>query len=116
LSRTGKIDIYGIYFDLDKANLKPESKGTLDEVAKLLKADPSLKLEVAGHTDNTGSAAHNMQLSSERATAVVNALVGNYGIDRVRLQAKGYGDSKPVAPNDTEGNRAKNRRVELRKL
>jgi OmpA-OmpF porin, OOP family len=116
LSRTGKIDIYGIYFDVDKANLKPESKGTLDEVAKLLKADPSLKLEVAGHTDNTGSAAHNMQLSSERATAVVSALVATYGIDRARLQAKGYGDSKPVAPNDTEGNRAKNRRVELRKL
>jgi OmpA-OmpF porin, OOP family len=116
LSRSGKIDIYGIYFDVDKANLKPESKGTLDEVAKLLKADPTLKLEVAGHTDNTGSAAHNMQLSSERAAAVVNALVTAYGIDRARLQAKGYGDSKPVAPNDIEPNRAKNRRVELRKL
>jgi outer membrane protein OmpA-like peptidoglycan-associated protein len=116
LSRTGKIDIYGIYFDVDRANLRPESKGTLDEVAKLLKADPSLKLEVAGHTDNTGSAAHNMQLSSERAAAVVNALVATYGIDRGRLQAKGYGDSKPVAPNDIEPNRAKNRRVELRKL
>jgi outer membrane protein OmpA-like peptidoglycan-associated protein len=116
LTDTGKIDIYGIYFDTDRTELKPESKSTLEEVAKLLQADPSLKLEVAGHTDNTGAAAHNMQLSAGRASAVVNALVGNYGIDRARLQAKGYGDSKPVAPNDTEQNRAKNRRVELRKL
>lgn len=116
LTTTGKIDIYGIYFDTDKAELKPESKGTLEEVAKLLKSDPSLKLEVAGHTDNTGAAAHNMQLSAGRAAAVVNALVSAYGIDRARLQAKGYGDSKPVAPNDNEQNRAKNRRVELRKL
>jgi outer membrane protein OmpA-like peptidoglycan-associated protein len=116
LSSTGKIDIYGIYFDIDKADLKPESKSTLEEVAKLLKADPSLRLEVAGHTDNTGAAAHNMQLSAGRAAAVVNALVTTYGIDRARLQAKGYGDSKPVMPNDTDQNRAKNRRVELRKL
>ena len=116
LTTTGKVDIYGIYFDTDKAELKSESKGTLEEVAKLLKADPSLKLEVAGHTDNTGAAAHNMQLSAGRAAAVVNALVGTYGIDRARLQARGYGDSKPVAPNDNEQNRAKNRRVELRKL
>jgi OOP family OmpA-OmpF porin len=116
LTDTGKIDIYGIYFDTDKTELKPESKSTLEEVAKLLQADPSLKLEVAGHTDNTGAAAHNMQLSAGRATAVVNALVSNYGIDRARLQAKGYGDGKPVAPNDSEQNRAKNRRVELRKL
>jgi outer membrane protein OmpA-like peptidoglycan-associated protein len=116
LTDTGKIDIYGIYFDTDRTELKPESKSTLEEVAKLLQADPSLKLEVAGHTDNTGAAAHNMQLSAGRASAVVNALVSNYGIDRARLQAKGYGDSKPVAPNDTEQNRAKNRRVELRKL
>lgn len=116
LTDTGKIDIYGIYFDTDKTELKPESKSTLEEVAKLLNADPSLKLEVAGHTDNTGGAAHNLQLSSGRATAVVNALVATYGIDRARLQAKGYGDSRPVAPNDSEQNRAKNRRVELRKL
>ena len=98
------------------ADLKPESKSTLEEVAKLLKADASLRLEVAGHTDNTGAAAHNMQLSAGRAAAVVNALVTTYGIDRARLQAKGYGDSKPVMPNDTDQNRAQNRRVELRKL
>jgi OOP family OmpA-OmpF porin len=116
LKDTGKIDIYGIYFDIDKTELRPESKSTLEEVAKLLKADPSLRLEVGGHTDNTGAAAHNMQLSGGRAAAVVNALVTIYGVDRARLQANGYGDSKPVAPNDTDQNRAKNRRVELRKL
>jgi OOP family OmpA-OmpF porin len=116
LTDTGKIDIYGIYFDTDKTALKPESKSTLEEVAKLLKADPSLSLEVAGHTDNIGAAAHNMQLSGGRAAAVVNDLVTTYGVGRARLQAKGYGDSKPVAPNDNDQNRAKNRRVELRKL
>ena len=116
LTDTGKIDIYGIYFDTDKTELKPESRSTVEEVAKLLKADPSLRLEVAGHTDNTGAAAHNMQLSAGRAAAVVNTLATTYGIDRARLQAKGYGDGQPVAPNDTDQNRAKNRRVELRKL
>jgi OmpA-OmpF porin, OOP family len=116
LKDTGKIDIYGIYFDTDKTELRPESRSTLEEVAKLLKADPSLKLEVAGHTDNTGASAHNMQLSAGRAAAVVNALVTTYGVERARLQANGYGDGKPVAPNDTDQNRAKNRRVELRKF
>jgi OOP family OmpA-OmpF porin len=116
LKDTGKIDIYGIYFDVDKTDLRPESKGTLEEVAKLLKADPSLRLEVAGHTDNTGARAHNSQLSAGRAAAVVDALVAIYGVDRARLRANGYGDGKPVAPNDTDQNRAKNRRVELRKL
>jgi outer membrane protein OmpA-like peptidoglycan-associated protein len=116
LTETGKIDIYGILFDIDKTDLKLESKRTLDEVAKLLKTDPSLRLEVAGHTDNTGSAAHNMRLSSGRAAAVVRALVGAYGIDEGRLRANGYGDTRPVVPNDTDQGRAKNRRVELRKL
>jgi OOP family OmpA-OmpF porin len=116
LSATGKIDIYGIFFDLDKTELKPESRATLEEVAKLLKSDSSLRIELAGHTDNTGSADHNMRLSVGRATAVVNALVNTYGIDKTRLQPKGYGDIKPVAPNDSDQGRAKNRRVELRKL
>jgi OOP family OmpA-OmpF porin len=116
LSATGKIDIYGILFDVDKTELKPESRATLEEVAKLLKSDPTLRLEVAGHTDTTGSADHNMRLSVGRAAAVVNALVGAYGIDKARLQPQGYGGTKPVAPNDSEQGRAKNRRVELRKL
>jgi OOP family OmpA-OmpF porin len=116
LNATGKIDIYGIFFDLDKTELKPESRATLEEVAKLLRSDPSLRIEVAGHTDNTGGADHNMKLSVGRAAAVVNTLVGTYGIEKTRLQPKGYGDTKPVAPNDSDQGRAKNRRVELRRL
>ncbi len=116
LATKGKIDLYGIYFDTDKAIVKSESKPTLDEVANLLKIDRSLKLEVAGHTDNTGDKAHNQKLSEDRAKAVVEALVKQYGIDAARLQAKGYGDTKPVVSNATEDGRAKNRRVELTKI
>jgi outer membrane protein OmpA-like peptidoglycan-associated protein len=116
LATKGSIDLYGIYFDTDKADIKPESAKTLDEIANLLKIDRSLRLEISGHTDNTGTADHNMNLSQSRARSVVDALVKNYNIDAGRLDAKGYGDSKPVAPNDTEDGRAKNRRVELRKL
>jgi outer membrane protein OmpA-like peptidoglycan-associated protein len=116
LSATGKIDIYGILFDVDRTELKAESRATLEEVAKLLKSDPSLRIEVAGHTDSTGGADHNLRLSVGRAAAVVNALVGTYGIDKSRLQPRGYGDTKPVAPNDSDQGRSKNRRVELRRL
>jgi OmpA-OmpF porin, OOP family len=116
LATKGSIDLYGIYFDTDKTDIKPESTKTLDEVANLLKIDRTLKLEISGHTDNTGTADHNMKLSEGRAQAVVDALVKQYGVDAARLQAKGYGDTKPVASNDTEDGRAKNRRVELRKV
>lgn len=116
LATKGFVDIYGILFDTDKTDIKPESDKTLDEVATLLKIDRSLKLEVSGHTDNTGEKDHNQKLSEGRAQAVVDVLVKKYGIDPSRLQAKGYGDTKPVAPNDSDANKAKNRRVELRKL
>jgi outer membrane protein OmpA-like peptidoglycan-associated protein len=116
LNRSGALDIYGILFDTDRATLKAESKPTLDQVAKLLKQNPALKLEIAGHTDNTGTAQHNLALSEARAHAVVQALVKNYDISAARLHAAGYGDRKPVAPNDDEQGRAKNRRVELRKF
>jgi len=116
LKQTGKIDVYGILFDVDKTEVKQESAPTLTEVAKLLKGDAQLKLEVAGHTDNTGSAAHNLTLSEGRAAAVVRALVSTYGVAAARLQAKGYGDTKPIAANTTDEGRAKNRRVELRKI
>jgi OOP family OmpA-OmpF porin len=116
LATKGSIDLYGIYFDVDKTDIKPESTKTLDEVASLLKIDRSLKLEISGHTDNTGTAEHNMKLSDGRARAVVDALVKTYSIDASRLEAKGYGDTKPVASNDSEDGRAKNRRVELKKI
>ena len=115
LATKGFVDLYGIYFDTDKSEVKPESKATLDEVATLLKVDRSLKLEVSGHTDNTGDKAHNQKLSEQRAQAVVQALVASYGIDAKRLTARGYGDAKPVAANTSDDGKAKNRRVELRK-
>jgi outer membrane protein OmpA-like peptidoglycan-associated protein len=116
IAATGKVDIYGILFDVDKADIKPESKPTLDQVADLLKGDPALKLEVSGHTDNSGGRSHNMALSRRRAAAVVAALLKDYGIAADRLTARGYGDTRPVAPNDSVDNKAKNRRVELRKI
>ena len=116
LATRGFIALYGVYFDTDKTTIKPESTKTLGEVASLLKIDRSLRLEISGHTDNTGTADHNQKLSEGRAQAVVDALAKSFGIDPSRLQAKGYGATKPVASNDTEDGRAKNRRVELRKL
>ncbi|MGN6514931.1 MAG: OmpA family protein [Rhizomicrobium sp.] len=116
IAATGKIDLYGIYFDVDKSDLKPESNDTLGEIAKLMKSEASLKLEVGGHTDNTGKADHNLKLSQDRAAAVVKALTTKFGVDPKRLTAKGYGDTKPVAPNTTDEGKAKNRRVQLRKV
>lgn len=116
LKSAGLVDLYGVYFDVDQAFVKPESANTLTEVANLLKADPELRIEVVGHTDDTGTKQHNMELSQARAEAVVQALVGQHGIDPGRLVAKGLGDTKPVASNDTAAGKAKNRRVELRKL
>jgi OOP family OmpA-OmpF porin len=116
LATKGNINLYGIYFDVDKTDIKPESDKTLHEVASLLKIDRSLKLEIGGHTDNTGDKNHNLKLSQDRAATVVASLVKNYGVDAARLRAQGYGGSKPVASNATEDGRAKNRRVELRKL
>ena len=116
LKASGVAEIYDIHFDVDSAAIKPESKAMLQQVAQLLKDDPSLKLMVSGHTDNTGTTAHNLTLSQARADAVVAALVKNYGIGAGRLKAKGYGDTRPIVPSDTYRNRANNRRVELRKL
>ncbi len=116
LATKGTFDLYGILFDTDKTAIKPESGKTLDEVGSLLKIDRALRLEISGHTDNTGDKDHNQKLSEGRAQAVVDVLVKKYGINPERLQAKGYGDARPVAANDSDANKAKNRRVELRKL
>jgi outer membrane protein OmpA-like peptidoglycan-associated protein len=116
LASTGTIALYGILFDVDKTDIKAESGKTLDEIASVLKIDRALKLEISGHTDNTGGVEHNQKLSEGRAQAVVDALVKKYGIDAGRLQAKGYGDTKPVADNATDAGKAKNRRVELHKI
>ncbi len=111
--KEGHIALYGIYFDTAKATIKPNSKPTLDEINKLLKNNPSLKVVVVGHTDNQGAFNYNMDLSKRRAAAVQNALVSTYGITAARLQSWGAGFLAPVASNKTEAGRAKNRRVEL---
>lgn len=111
INRTGHASVYGIYFDTGKADVKPESDAALTEITKLLQQDPKLKLYVVGHTDNQG--ALDMDLSRRRADAVVKVLTTKYSVAATRLHALGDGPSAPVASNDTEEGRAKNRRVEL---
>ncbi len=113
IGASGKAVLYGIYFDIDKAEVKPESEPALTEIAKLLKADPDLKLHVVGHTDNTGALGHNLKLSQARAEAVVKELVAKHGVAADRLDPHGVGPLAPVTTNDTEEGRAKNRRVEM---
>jgi outer membrane protein OmpA-like peptidoglycan-associated protein len=113
LETTGRINLYGIQFDFDQATIKPESKPTLDEIAKLLAEKPDLRLDIVGHTDGQGTEAYNLDLSNRRAANVVAALVGTYAIDQERLSSRGAGMSQPIAPNNNEEGRAKNRRVEL---
>jgi outer membrane protein OmpA-like peptidoglycan-associated protein len=113
LMSTGKAVIYGIYFDFDKAEIKPDSKPQLDQIGKLLSDHPDIKLTVTGHTDNQGNADYNLALSRRRADAIVAALVRDYGVAAGRLNAQGMGASAPIASNDTDEGRAKNRRVEL---
>lgn len=113
LKTTGHIAVDGILFETGKAELKPESNAAIIEVAKLLKGDASLKLYVVGHTDNVGALDGNMKLSADRAQAVVQALVKTHGIEAARLKSFGAGPYSPVASNDAEAGRAKNRRVEL---
>ena len=105
--------LYNILFDFDKADIKPESRPQLDEIAKLLQASPTLRLHVVGHTDNQGQLAYNMDLSRRRAQAVVQALMQGNGIAAARLIGHGVGPIAPVAPNADEAGRARNRRTEL---
>ncbi len=104
-----------VYFDTDKATLKPESSDTLDKVAASLKDFPNVKIQIAGHTDNTGSAAHNMKLSEARAKAVMEYLISK-GVNPAMLSAKGFGKNEPIAENKTAAGRAQNRRVGLRRV
>lgn len=109
----GRVALYGIYFDTGKADVKPESKASLDQIGALLKQRPDLKLHVVGHTDNVGGVDANMALSKRRAESVVAALAGSYGVNRARLTGNGVASLAPVKTNTTEEGRAKNRRVEL---
>lgn len=113
IAATGRVALYGIYFDSGKADVKPESQAALVEIAKLMKQDGALKLLVVGHTDTAGTFDYNIDLSRRRAQAVVQALVANHAVDAARLKPWGVGYSSPVASNRAEDGRAKNRRVEL---
>ncbi len=113
LKTEGHIAIYGIYFDFDKADIKPESEPTLKEIARFLRENPEIKVYIVGHTDNVGKLDYNMELSRKRAENVVKELVNKYGISKERLKAFGVGPLAPISSNDTEEGRAKNRRVEI---
>jgi outer membrane protein OmpA-like peptidoglycan-associated protein/YHS domain-containing protein len=102
-----------IFFDFDKALLRPDSKPELARVVDVLKNNPGMKIEISGHTDNKGSAAYNQKLSEARAKSVIDFLIST-GIDKSRLTYKGYGFTKPVASNETEEGRQLNRRIEFK--
>lgn len=112
----GKLVSYGIYFDVNKDIVKPESYATLKSIADVLKENPGVRVKIIGHTDSDGSDAANLDLSKRRANSVKNELVKTFGIEASRLEFDGMGESKPIAPNDNSSNKALNRRVEFIKL
>ena len=112
----GKIVSYGIYFDVNKDVVKPESYGTLKELAQVLKDNPTVRIKITGHTDSDGDNVANLDLSKRRGESVKNELVKTFGIEESRLESDGAGETKPVTKNDTPANKALNRRVEFVKL
>lgn len=116
LMTEGKLVTYGIYFDVNKDVVKPESYGTLKEIAKILNEVPDVKVKIVGHTDADGADANNLDLSKRRAASVKNELVKTFNVNGDRLVTDGMGESQPVAPNDTPANKALNRRVEFIKM
>jgi outer membrane protein OmpA-like peptidoglycan-associated protein len=112
----GKLVSYGIYFDVNKDVVKPESFGTLNDIAKTLKENPTVKIKIIGYTDSDGDDAKNLDLSKRRAASVKNALSGEFGIDGSLIQTDGKGESDPISPNTNTEGKAKNRRVEFVKM
>ncbi|MCA2004929.1 MAG: OmpA family protein [Ignavibacterium sp.] len=112
----GKLVSYGIYFDVNKDVVKPESYGTIKEIAKVLTDNPNVKIKIVGHTDSDGDDKSNLDLSKRRSAAVKNVLVKEFSIDASRIETDGKGESEPVAKNDSVGNKALNRRVEFIKV
>ncbi len=115
LANKEPVEVYGIYFDFNSAQIKPQSEATLKMISGILQKNPTWKLSLGGHTDNIGGDDFNLALSKKRAAAVKDALVSQYKIAPGRLSTDGFGATKPVAPNDTVQGRALNRRVELQR-
>jgi outer membrane protein OmpA-like peptidoglycan-associated protein len=113
LKKNCKAPLYGVNFDFDKATLRADSEPALNQILSVMKDEPKLSLEIGGHTDNVGKPDYNMKLSDERAAAVRQWLVA-HGVAALRLTSRGYGDTQPVVPNNSDENRAKNRRVEVK--
>lgn len=113
LATKGRWATQGILFATGKADLKPESRPVLKEIASALKDHPDLKILIEGHTDNVGASAANLTLSDARSAAVKAALVADFGVPADRITTKGLGDTKPAVPNTTAEGRAQNRRVEV---
>jgi OmpA-OmpF porin, OOP family len=113
LGTEGRVALYGLTFETGKADIRAESKAQLSEMSTVLKAEPSLRVAIVGHTDTEGTVEGNLRLSQARAEAVVQALVREHGVAAARLDAKGVAAYAPVASNATPEGRAKNRRVEM---
>jgi len=113
LEEKGKISVYGIRFETNQATISQQSAAALAEVGQLLIKNDSLSLRIEGHTDSTGQASYNLDLSQRRAESVKDYLITTFGIDGSRLTTRGLGDTQPVASNETDEGRAQNRRVEL---
>lgn len=116
LMTEGKLVTYGIYFDVNKDVVKPESYGTLKDIAAILNEVPDVKVKIIGHTDSDGQDTANLDLSKRRAASVKAELVKSFGVNGDRLETDGMGETQPVAPNDTPVNKALNRRVEFVKM
>jgi OmpA-OmpF porin, OOP family len=116
LLTTGKLVTYGITFDVNSDKIKPESYGTLKDIAAVLTENAGVKIKIVGHTDSDGDDAKNLDLSKRRAASVKNELSKTFGIDASRMETDGKGETQPIAPNDSPSNKAQNRRVELIKL
>src|SRR5690606_15732884 len=111
----GKFVTHGILFDVNKAVIRPESMGVLNEIAGLMKKHEDLNFEIQGHTDSDGADANNLKLSQQRADAVKEKLI-TMGIDGSRMTTKGLGETKPIDDNGTAEGKANNRRVEFVKM
>ncbi|MBL7747894.1 MAG: OmpA family protein, partial [Chitinophagaceae bacterium] len=113
IEKNASVVLKNIFFEVNKFDINPSSQTELDKLVQLLTENPTIKIEISGHTDNAGKPSDNLALSNNRAKAVVSYLVSK-NIAAARLIAKGYGETKPIADNKTESGRAQNRRTEMK--